>query len=71
MYEFSFDIIFDIIYFLFSAGVTIFLRYKLLAALVSEDDSMVRTHRVCKVNTCFGILASFGLSIVGNFQVRP
>ncbi|CAE1313452.1 DRAM2 [Acanthosepion pharaonis] len=45
---------------------TMYVRYKLVASMVNIDST--RLHLLNKISLGFGIIAAFGMSVVGNFQ---
>lgn len=48
------------------AFATMYVRYKLVASMVNIDST--RLHLLNKISLGFGIIAAFGMSVVGNFQ---
>lgn len=48
---------------------TVYVRYKQVEALIADEG--VRLSRLNCVGFLFGLISSFGMCVVANFQVRP
>ena len=53
-----------------TGGITLYVRYRETEVALDSYSPYKLLYRVNKASLVMGILASFGISLVGNFQVK-